>query len=262
MEAQFRHAAYDGDLPTVQWILQQPGGVNVNEGTVLGLTALHFAVYSGHLAIVQAILQVEGVNVNVTAIPGTRTPLHWVRVDSSNARLMTQALLDAGADPNAADDDGETPLFRVARQNSPISVVEAMLDGGANPAAQNNNIDTLLHITCRYGHLDAVQVLIQRCGGPELECLTVRDAHELTPLDCLRFAQAPSLAKEEAAASIRRHILQCYGRMLAHRNGLLCVHSVLQATTFTALADDSNDEEFDFLWESCVQSTCRCFWNS
>ena len=61
MEAQLRDAANEGNLPTVQWILQQAGGVSVNAGDQDGWTALHFAVICGQVAIVQAILQVEGV---------------------------------------------------------------------------------------------------------------------------------------------------------------------------------------------------------
>ena len=172
MEEQFRRAASEGDLPTVQWILQQPdGGFNVNAGNERGFTPLHVAVLRGHLAIVQAILQVEGVNLNVRNIAGT-TPLHWVCLDSSNALLMTQALLEAGADPNAADSaEGNTPLY-LAAQLDRIAVLEAMLDGGANPAVRNNDLDTPLHIACRYGRLDAAQLLMRRQGS---ECLTVEE---------------------------------------------------------------------------------------
>jgi len=78
MEFQLRHAIFDGDLPTVRRILKQPagGGVNVNAGiNEDGWTALHFSVARGHLRIVQAILQVGGVNVNVRTVTGL-TPLH------------------------------------------------------------------------------------------------------------------------------------------------------------------------------------------
>ena len=203
----------------------------MNAGTQGGWTALHFAVRLGHVAIVQAILQVEGVNLNVRTNRGI-APLHWARFDSSNALLVTQALLDAGADPNATDNEGETPLY-LAAQLDRIAVVEALLDGGANPAVRNNDLDTALHMACRYGQPDVVQFMIQRCGGPELVCLAARNVHESTPLDSLQIAETLS---RKAAASCRKHILQCYGRMLAHRNGLLCVHSVLQDATFTALA--------------------------
>ena len=63
------------------------------------------------MAIVQAILQVEGVNVNARTVTGT-TPLHMAsRVSDANQLPILQALLDAGADPNVADFDGYTPLF-------------------------------------------------------------------------------------------------------------------------------------------------------
>lgn len=195
------------------------------------------------MAILQAILQVEGVNVNARTETGGWTPLHSACSADIIPLPILQALLEAGADANVADDNGDTPLFFVARHSGHIlRVVEALLDGGANPAVRNNSLDTLLHIACRYGHLDTVQVLIQGGGGPELECLTARDGNELTPLDGLLSL---SLPKKEAVASIRKHILQCYGEMLAHRNGLLCIHCVLQDVTFTALADDGNDEGFE-----------------
>jgi len=66
----------EGDQPTVQWILQQPGGVNVNAGGEQnGWTALHLASLCGHVAIVQAILQVDGVHVNARTVEGV-THLH------------------------------------------------------------------------------------------------------------------------------------------------------------------------------------------
>ena len=40
--------------------------------------------------------------------------------------------------------------------------------------------------------------------------------------------------------SIRQHILQAYAGMIAQRDGLLCLHSVLQDTTFI----HGNEEEF------------------
>ena len=75
MERQLRRAIFEGDLPTVQWILQQPRRVNVKAFNENDFTALHFATISGHVAIVQAILQVDGVNVNARTVTGC-TPLH------------------------------------------------------------------------------------------------------------------------------------------------------------------------------------------
>jgi len=233
MEGFLRGAAFRGDLPTLQWILQQPGGVNVNAAdiTQYGFTALHYAVSRGHLAIVRAILQVEGVSVDSRTNDGF-TPLHACTL-SSNALLLTQALLEAGADPNAAHDDGATPLFFAANLEGK-TVAEALLDGGANPAVRSNKLNTSVHQACFKGRLDLVELLIRRQG---FVCLTWKNIFGRTPLDVL---QSLSLSKKEAAASIGKHILQSYAGKLARRHGLFCLHAVLQDALFT----DGGDEEF------------------
>jgi len=234
MEQQLRNAAVDGDLPTVQRILQQPGGVNVNAGTQRGLTALHYAAECTVLGIVQAILQVEGVNVNARTMAGC-TPLHLAcRRSHPNQFPIIQALLQAGADPNAADGSGETPMFPAVCSGR-ISVVQALLDGGASPAARNNNLNTPLHSACFWGRLDVAQFWIQRQGS---ECLTLKNNREETPLD--RVGQTYLGIPIGVQNSIQQRILQAYAGLLAQRDVLLCLHSVLQNTTFI----DGNDEEF------------------
>ena len=254
MEEQLRHAVFEGNLPTVRRILQQPGGgFNVNAPFInseSGLTALHSAVYRGHLAIVQAILQVEGVNANVRTRMGW-TPLHMAcrLTDADRLLPMVQALLDAGADPNAVDDVGKTPLFICTINLRPISTVEALLDGGADPAARNNNLDTPLHQACYSGRLDVAQLLIQRQGS---ECLTLKNNREETPLD--RLGQSRS--EVPVKASIRQHILQSYAGMIAQRDGLLCLHSVLQDTTFI----DGNDDGIpDSGWKAQYGAPAEAF---
>ena len=233
MEEQLRRAVFEGNLPTVQRILQQqPGGVNVNAGIQASLTALHVAVWRGDFEIVQAIVRASGVNLNARDNSGI-TPLHMtICFAYSHARLpVFQALLEAGADPNAVDDDGRTPLFFAAGLEDK-TVAEALLDGGANPAVRNNNLDTPLHQACNSGGLDVVKLFIQRQGP---ECLTLKNNREETPLDVVR---SHSLSKKEAVASIRKHILQAYAGMLAQRDGLLCLHSVLQDAAFIEGDDD------------------------
>ena len=49
----------------------------------------------------------------------------------------------------------------------------------------------------------------------------------------------------EVTNSIRQHILHAYAGVLAQRDGLLCLHSVLQDAAFTDVADDENNVEFE-----------------
>ena len=70
MEEQLRDAVFEDNLPTVRRILQG-GAVNVNaSASEDGWTALHWAVRISVVGIVQAILQVEGVNVNARTMEG------------------------------------------------------------------------------------------------------------------------------------------------------------------------------------------------
>jgi hypothetical protein len=51
------------------------------------------------------------------------------------------ALIDAGADPNAADDNGSTPLRKAIRTRC-AAAAEALLRGGADPAMRTRNGST------------------------------------------------------------------------------------------------------------------------
>ena len=144
------------DVPTVRRILGGRG-FNVNARNPFGVTVLHSAASRGHLGIVQVILQVDGVNVNARDQTG-QTPLHFAcSADEDTPLPIIQALLDAGADPNAADNRGRTPLFRAVHGTGHIPLVEALLNAGANPAVQNTDLETTLHVACFRGRLDIVE---------------------------------------------------------------------------------------------------------
>ena len=56
-----------------------------------------------------------------------------------------RSCLDAGADVNSRDDNGDTPLHRAVRFNEGIAVIEALLAAGADVNARDDNGDTPLH---------------------------------------------------------------------------------------------------------------------
>ena len=66
----------------------------------------------------------------------------WSRPLSMAARTseadVIRALLEAGADPNAWDEDGDTALHDAARYGKAGEKLEALLEGGANPTLRNN----------------------------------------------------------------------------------------------------------------------------
>ncbi|MCY3538132.1 MAG: ankyrin repeat domain-containing protein [Cyanobacteria bacterium MAG IRC4_bin_6] len=65
------------------------------------------------------------------------TPLHWAAALSKTPEVV-KALVDAGADSNAREDQlGHTPLHEAARRRKTPEVVKVLLDAGADPNAQD-----------------------------------------------------------------------------------------------------------------------------
>jgi Ankyrin repeats (many copies) len=54
----------------------------------------------------------------------------------------------AGADPNATDMDGVTPLHRAVRTRS-APAVQALLEGGANPTRRNKRGSTPMQVATK-----------------------------------------------------------------------------------------------------------------
>ena len=67
---------------------------------------------------------------------------HW-DPDAQDATI--EYLISVGADPNAADMDGVTPLHRAVRTRS-MPAVRALLNGGANPMLPNKSGSTPLSL--------------------------------------------------------------------------------------------------------------------
>ncbi len=109
-----------------------------------------------HEAVVR-LLQ-EQVDVNAPQPDGT-TALHWtVYVDTL---AITELLIDAGGNLNAANDYGVTPLA-LACDNAAGEMVERLLAAGANPNTGRTTGETPLMTCARTGNTKAVQALLAR----------------------------------------------------------------------------------------------------
>ena len=77
------------------------------------------------------------------------TPLHWAAALSKTPEVV-KALVDAGADSNAREDQlGHTPLHEAARRRKTPEVVKVLLDAGADPNAQDKYGVTPLSVATR-----------------------------------------------------------------------------------------------------------------
>ena len=141
-----------------------------------GWTPLHFAARNGEPAVVQALLA-AGADPNART-KDKLTSLHAAARYNENP-LVVEALLAAGADPNARDKYKNTPLHFFAAGNGEPAVVQALLAAGADPNARDKYKNTPLHDAARYNENPLVIEALLAAGADPM----ARDKQDDTPLD-------------------------------------------------------------------------------
>lgn len=111
-------------------------GADPNGHGKAGHSAVHLAAFSANLDTLEFILSHGGQPDNQNALTGA-TPLVLAILSYDDHRQKLKRLLDAGADPNIADNNGDTPLHTAARTNAGDIIIE-LLEAGASPLARNS----------------------------------------------------------------------------------------------------------------------------
>lgn len=89
------------------------------------------------------------------------------RLVTHGSRREVEALLDQGADVNAAQPAGYTPLLWAAQMNENPEVIRALVLRGADVNARNQTGQSALQLACWAGRTEAAQVLL--AGGADVE---------------------------------------------------------------------------------------------
>ena len=157
-ESRLADAAEKSDRATLRTLLKQHADANIPQAD--GMTALHWAVYLDDLETAKALADA---NANVTNRYGV-TPLS-LSCQNGNG-LITELLLERGADPNTALRGGETVLMTAARTGQP-GPVNALIKRGAGVNAKERRGQTALMWAAAEGHADVVELLIK--AGADLQ---------------------------------------------------------------------------------------------
>ncbi|TYT26079.1 hypothetical protein FZO89_07305 [Luteimonas viscosa] len=173
--------AFDGDLDHALYVAARAGRVDQALALIEAGADLHALPPTGErdqrtLPVLAAVLPdlrllraLIAAGVDVNAAHAGLTPLLAATRDSWHGRpeaVMT--LLANGADPRAADHDGNTPLHHAARSSDP-GVAALLRDASADLDVQNHEGLTPLGVACVAGNWRLARFLLERGAKPGVE---------------------------------------------------------------------------------------------
>lgn len=128
-------AAIMGDAARVR-ALANADAARIHAPGADGTPPLHLAAHFGHLDLITLLVNL-GADVNMQCPPQfANMPLHAACAGAQDAAV--EALLRAGADPNATDANGYTPVM-IAAANGCAGAVRALIAKGADPMRRDAN---------------------------------------------------------------------------------------------------------------------------
>jgi cytohesin len=265
-------AAAQGDLEGVREA-RTPLHVRSPDGT----TVLHAAATHAGDALLRDLIRDSGLPVDVRDQAG-RTPLH--RGSERGCPEVIEILIALGADPNAKDDEGKTPLDLAVGADEPLTI-DALLEGKASacaadtmlraaergsvpalklvaatdPKAKTRDGRTLLHLAAVTAGADLVPLLIR--GGA---AVNDKDPQGWTPLHFAAAQGQAGLVKALLAAGADPNARDGDQRTPLHRLGPPAtkehVEALLAAGADLSLQDSSGLTPLELALEYELHPAC------
>lgn len=156
LEAASLHwAALYGDAEQLQQFIRNGADVFAVDAKQQNAAALHFAVESGSKATVQALVD-AGANISAQNNNGV-APLHTASANGHFA--IVQVLIDAGANVNARNENGGTPLHAAASFWQ-LKIAKLLIDAGADVQSKDRDGRSPLFEAVRAGSLSVARILL------------------------------------------------------------------------------------------------------
>jgi len=128
-------------------------GANIRATDTYGNNAIDIAAKDDNPEIIVAIYKAE---LDVAIAPNRATALHIVAQYGKINSIS--ALIQAGADVNAKDNEGKT-AFHYATEKGQIDVIKLLKELGADVNAKDNEGKTALHYAAEKGQIDLIKLL-------------------------------------------------------------------------------------------------------
>jgi ankyrin repeat protein len=160
-----------------------------------GRTLLHGAAAAGSVPIVELLLQI-GAESDVTDTAG-HTPLYSVanECQSPGAANVVRALIRAGANVDACDGVKHCTALHMAARRGNIEIAEALLDCGADMEARDSLGDTPLRRAVNCGQTGVAALLLSKGADPHS-----RGSKGLTPALAARTSEMKRLLQSRCSA--------------------------------------------------------------
>ena len=203
------YAIWDNSKDAIKLLISKGANVNVKDES--GYTPLVFAVWENDKDMVELLID-KGADINIEDNDGY-TPLYWAAMEGNKelVELLTakgatpisaihlaaragdlakvKSLIEAGADINARDKGGGTPLFSAVFADHD-DVARFLIAQGADVNAKDKNDMTPLHDACRRGRKDGVELLISKGAD-----VNAKDSEGSTPLHLVFFSGRMDVAE-------------------------------------------------------------------